>query len=434
MRLRTAVAVAMLACASPLLASPCAAADAMQQRGSLPRGGNYVLDANPTIGAAAIALWFRAPGAGYDNASPGIARLAATAAAVAPLPGGKSLVEIVRAAGGQLNISVYPDIVGIDAIVPAAGARRVVAAMTSAYFAPAIGDAAVKTAQRDAAVLAVQQRYSVDLTLHDLLFKQIFSGGPAHYPALPDSVSEIARVSPGDIAVFAKRAFRSGNALLAMTGNVDASAVAAVTDGNGGSMDPPFDSSLSGATGETTASGELTGTGLAWVGPPIADEKAATALDFIADYLFRDDTGVVTRQIDASNKDAYVIGQFITLHDPGVMRVTIGGSDDKTAAQTVLGALQKMTSPMDDKTFGAAREAFLYHIASDTQTPQALADNLGWYAVEGSPQYAPGDSSGQYLRDARALDPQYVSQVVRKYLSSPVTVRLITLPPKGPPS
>jgi predicted Zn-dependent peptidase len=434
MRLGPAVAVAVLLWASPLFAAPCAAADAAQQRGTLPRGGAYVLDSNPTIGAAAIGLWFRAPGAGYDNATPGIARLAATAAAVAPLTGGKSLVDIVRSVGGELNINVYPDIVGVGAVIPSSGARRVVAAMTAAYFAPTIGDAAVKTAQRDAAVLAVQQRYSTDFTLHDLLFKQIFSAGPAHYPALPDSVSDIARISPENIASFAKRAFRSGNALLAMTGNVDASTIGAVTDGTGGAMDPPFDSSLSGATGETTASGEVPGTGLAWVGPPIADEKAATALDFVADYLFRDQTGVVTRAIDAGNTDAYVIGQFITLHDPGVMRVTIGGSDDKTAAKTVLGALAKMASPMDPKTFSAAREAFLYHIASDTQTPDELSDNLGWYASEGRPEYAPGDDSGAYLRDARALDPEYVSEIVRKYLTAPVTVRLITVAPKGPPS
>ncbi len=434
MRLGPAVAVAVLASAPLLFAVPSVAADAAQQRGSLPRGGAYVLDSNPTIGAAAIALWFRAPGAGYDNATPGIARLAATAAAVAPLSGGKSLVEVVRSAGGELNINVYPDIVGVDAVIPSSGVRSVVAAMTAAYFAPAIGDAAVKTAQRDAAVLAVQQRYSTDLTLHDLLFKQIFSAGPAHYPALPDSVSDIARISPQSIADFAKRAFRSGNALLAMTGNVDASTIGVVTDGNGGTMDAPFDSTLSGTTGGTTASGEVQGTGLAWVGPPIADEKAATALDFVADYLFRDNTGVVTRQIDASNKDAYVIGQFITLHDPGVMRVTIGGSDDKAAAQTVMSALQKMATPLDPKTFGAAREAFLYHIAADTQTPDALSDNLGWYASEGRPQYAPGDDGGDYMRAARALDPQYVSEIVRKYLTAPVTVRLITVAPKGPPS
>ena len=171
MRVLSTIAVAMLLYASPVFAARCLATESLQQRGMLPRGGSYVLDPDPTIGAAAVSLWFRAPGAGYDNDTPGISRLAATAAAVAPLQSGRSLFELVRSVGGTLSINVYPDIVGIDALIPSPGARRVVAAITAAYFAPAIGDTAVKTAQRDAAVLAVQQRYSVDLTLHDLLFK-----------------------------------------------------------------------------------------------------------------------------------------------------------------------------------------------------------------------------------------------------------------------
>ncbi len=433
MKLGATVAAAMFVCASAFFAAPCGATESMQQRGPLPRGGSYVLDPNPAVGAAAIGLWFRAPGAGYDNASPGISRLAATAAAVAPLASGKSLVDLVRSLGGDLNINVYPDIVGIGVVVPSPAARRVVAAMTAAYFAPAIDVSAVKTAQRDAAVLAVQQRYSVDLALHDLLFKQIFSSGPAHYSPLPDSVAQIARIAPDSVGTFAKRAFRSANAVLTLAGNVDASSISAVTDGSGDTaMDAPYDSMLSGATSTTTASGAVGGVGMAWVGPPISDEKAATALDFVADYLFRDETGSIARAIGA--RDAFVVGQFITLHNPGVMLVTIGGADQKTAKQQVLDQLAKMESPMDAQTFGAAREAFLYHIASDTQTPQERADNLGWYAVEGSGGYAPGDAAGEYERNARALDPQYVSDVVRKYLGTPVTVNLITVAPKGSPS
>ena len=92
----------------------------------------------------------------------------------------------MHSVGGELNINVYPDIVGIAAIVPASAARRIVAAMTAAYFAPSIDDSAVKTARANAAVLGVQQRYESDTTLHDLLFEQLFSRGPAHYPPLPD--------------------------------------------------------------------------------------------------------------------------------------------------------------------------------------------------------------------------------------------------------
>ena len=402
-----------------------------QEQGALPRGGSYVLDPDPTVGTSAIALWFRAPGAGYDNATPGISNLAATATAVAPLESGKSLYALVHSLGGQLNIEVYPDIVGIGAIVPASAARRVVAAMTAAYFAPSVDDAAVKTARANAAVLGVQQRYESDTTLHDLLFAQIFESGPAHYPPLPTSVPALTSITPAQVSAFAKRAFRSENAVLTLTGNVDASSISAVTDGSGtGTMDSPYDSGLAAQPRSSTTTGSVDGVGLGWIGPPISDEKAATALDFVADYLFRDETGVVSKALDRAQSDALVAGQFITLHDPGVMVVTIGGAHEKQAEQRVLAALAGLQQPMDRQTFEAAREAFLYHVAADTQTPQQRADNLGWYTVEGNLQYAPGISSGTYVRQARELDPQYVADVVRRYLANPVIVDLIASTPQ----
>jgi predicted Zn-dependent peptidase len=421
-------AAALLFGALLLCAAPCNATESLQQQqqGTLPRGGSYVIDPDPTIAAAAVDLWFRAPAAGYDDASPGIARLAATAAAAAPLASGKSLVALVHSVGGALNIEVYPDIVGVGAVVPATAARQVIAAMTAAYFAPAIDDSAVKTAQRDAAVLAVQQRYSSDQTLHDLLFARIFADGPAHYPPLPDSIASITHITPAAVTAFAKRAFRSGNAVLSVSGNVDPSSIDAVTDGNGGSMDPPYSSSLANASGATTVSGAVDGIGLAWVGPTIADERAATALDFVADYLFRDGSGVVSKAVDALKGSTYLTGQFVTLHGPGVMLVTISGDSAASAKQQVLHALERLRTPLDPAAFEAARNAFLYHIAADTQTPSERADNLGWYTVEGAQSYAPGSAGGAYAKSARSLDPGYVASIVRRYLASPVVVNLVT--------
>ncbi len=428
--IRAALAAAVLGIASfGLVPSPAAAA--MQELSPLPRGGSYILDPDPTVGTAAIGLWFRAPGAGYDNATPGISNLAATAAAISPLASGRSLYALVHTLGGQLNIQVYPDIVGIAAIVPASSARRVVAAMTAAYFAPSVDETAVKTARANAAVLGVQQRYESDTTLHDLLFAQIFAGGPEHYPPLPTSVSQLTSISAKQVGDFAKRAFRAENAVLTLTGNVDATSVAAVTDGSGsGSMDHPYDSTLAAAPASSTSTGSVDGVGLAWIGPPIADQKAATALDFIADYLFREQTGVVTSALDKSQSTALVVGQFITLHDPGVMLVTIGGDHEKQAEQRVLESLSALQQPMDRQTFDAAREAFLYHVAADTQTPQQRADNLGWYTVEGSLAYAPGITKGSYEQTARSLDPQYVADVVRRYLGKPVVVDLVATTPQ----
>jgi predicted Zn-dependent peptidase len=430
MTLRRMVMLATFGAAVVLFAVTPASAS-VQQQGALPRGGSYVLDPDPTVGTAAIGLWFRAPGAGYDDTTPGIANLAATAAAVAPLASGRSLYELVHTLGGQLSIEVHPDIVGIGALVPASATRRIVAAMTAAYFAPAVDEDAVKKARANAAVLGVQQRYESDATLQDLLFRQLFASGPAHYPPLPTTIAALTSISTSQISSFAKRAFRAENAVLTLTGNVDASSLSAVTDGGGaGAMDTPFDSPLAAAPVSSTATGSVDGVGLAWPGPPIADEKAATAMDFIADYLFRDETGVVSKALDNSNSDAVVVGQFITLHDPGVMVVTISGDREKQTEQSVLAALQALQQPLDAATFEAAREAFLYHVAADTQTPQERADNLGWYSVEGNLAYAPGMLDGSYERAARALDPHYVADIVRRYLGKPVVVDLIASTPQ----
>jgi predicted Zn-dependent peptidase len=397
--------------------------------GALAHGGTFVVQPDPTVATGAIGLWFRAPSAGYNNATPGMARVAATAAAAATLESGVSLVTFVRSLGGRLSINVYADIVGITVIAPATATRRIVAAMSAAYFTPNIDDDALKTGQRDAAVLAAQRQYSSDSLLSDALFAQIFSGGPAHEASLPDSIAQLGAMSKDDVVAYARRAFRSANATIALAGNVDASMLSAVTAGTPGTPDGPFDSSLASPAADASVSAKSAGIGLAWSGPPIRDERAATAMDFVSDYLFRDETGLVAKAYDA-NPDTYLSGQFVTLHDPGVMVVTIGG-DGLDAAQTnVIDAVKKLEVPLDAATFAAAREAFLFHLASDAQTPMEQSENLGWYSVEGNLGYAPSNAQGEYWKIAQSLDSAYVASIVKRYLDHPVVVRLSNAPVK----
>lgn len=415
---------AMFVSTSLLLPLGVHAASIQPQSGTLPHGGVYTIYPNPTIGATAIDLWFRAPADGYEHDAPGVARLAVTAAAASKLESGKTLVEFIHAVGGRFSVSVYPDIVSVSALVPASAARRVIAAMTSAYFSPSIDENALKTAQRDAAVLAVQQRYSSDAVLHNALLAQLFAGSPAHVTPLPDTVPELTRLSVQQVAAFAKRAFRSANGMLAVAGNVDPANIDAVTAGTPGTADAPIDSRRADGPADATVQASVSGVGLGWFGPAIRDERAATALDFVADYLFRDETGIVTKALGLSN-DTYAQGQFITLHDPGVMLVTIGGTKADSAQKQVLDAIASLAKPLDEKTFAAAREAFLYHLASDTAQPGELADTFGWYAMEGNAAYAPGSPDGTYWQNARALDAVYVAKVVQQYLAHPVVVKLI---------
>ncbi|HTU70001.1 MAG TPA: hypothetical protein VMF11_06735 [Candidatus Baltobacteraceae bacterium] len=416
----------LFAAALALMLAPLAASAAGEpSAGPLPHGGNYLIDRDATLASAAVDVWFRAPGAGYDNDSPGISRLAATAAAATTLESGRSLVSLVRSLGGRLTINVYPDLVGVSASVPASAARRVVAAMSAAYFAPAIDEDAFKIADTDVAVLSAQEHYSSDDLLHDALFAQLFAAGPAHYPPIPADVTDVKDITLAQLNAFAKRAFRSSNATFTLAGNVDASLLGAITDGTPGPAESPIGSTVAGTPADRTITAAVSGEGLAWSGPPISDERAATAMDFIADYLFRDQTGLVSKEIDPTS-DQYVNGQFITLHDPGVMLVTIGGSKPDAIEAQVLAAIAKLEQPLDPASFAAAREAFLYHLASDTQTPIEQADNLGWYYAEGNGNYAPSQNESTYWKTARSLDPQFVASVVKKYLAHPVVVHLIT--------
>ena len=381
---------------------------------------------DPTVATTAIELWYRVPSAGYDLKSPGIARLALAAVAASKPAGGSSISEIVNRLGGSLSLEVYPDIAMIGASVPSASAGSALRAMTNAFFSAMITSAGMKAAAQDSAIVAAQIPFDSARTLQDALFAQLFAQGPAHYAAVPDA-TEFAKIAQSDVQAFATRAFARGNAIVSLAGNVDRSLESSLTPG-GSALDQPYDSSLGSPAPETSVSARAAGLGVAWAGPRISDTRAATAMDFVADYLFDPDHGTLPQSI-RTRRDVFVTGQFITLHDPGVLVVTVSGETASSLQQNVLGAVAGMQKPLDAAAFARAQKAFVYHILSQIQTPVARADNAGWYAAEGNGLYAPGNDSGQYLAAAASLDPQFVAQAVRTYLAHPVIVHLIQSTP-----
>lgn len=405
---------------------------AYESSGQLPGGGTYVIRRDGLAQTTAMELWFRAPAAGQDGKSPGISRLAITALAASRTPHGSSLSELVNRFGGSLTISVYPDIAMVGASVPAWDAPQVLRALTAAYFSPAITTEGVRAALRDCAVAAAESRFDTERVMQDALFAQLFTSGPAHFPPTPSSASDFTKISQIELKAFAQRAFRQNNAVLSLTGSVDAKLLSEVRSGNAGApADAPFDSTVAASPGTTSKSGSTAGIGYAWAGPPIADAKAATALDFIADYLFDTDHGTLARAIQSAHAETFVNGQFITLHNPGVLLLTVSGADTPQLRQQITGAISAIQQPMDAASFGAARKAFEYHILSQSQTPMGRADNYGWYAVEGNAAYAPGAASGQYLKAVESLDPAFVAQAARTYLQHPAIVQLISSEQKG---
>lgn len=407
-----------------------AAQNVTTDTGALPGGGTYIVRRDTTAPTVAIELWYRAPAAGYDESTPGISRLAITAIAASAAPHGTSLAELVTRVGGSLAINVYPDIAMVGVSVPSWQSAPLIRALTNAYFSPTLSDDGYKAAVRDSAVAAAEAHFDSDRILQDSLFAHIFSAGPAHYPPVPSSAQDFAKIPAAAVRAFAGRAFRRGNVFMTLTGNIYTKWIADVAGAaaSQNAADPPFDSTVSTANVDVTQTSQVPGIGFAWIGPPIADPKAATAMDFIADYLFDGDHGIVAAAIRKKQQDAFVTGQFITLHNPGVLLVTVSGSTADALRTAITDAVTAAGQPLPVDKFNAARSAFVYHILTQTQTPSSRADNYGWYAAEGNAPYAPGDEMSEYFKAAQSLDPGYVADVVRKYLQHPAIVQLLTSP------
>jgi predicted Zn-dependent peptidase len=403
-------------------------------RGTLPGGGSFIVQPAPGAPVAGISLWYRAPSTGFGDPLPGIGRVAATTIAASQPITGTPVGRYVDQLGGRISVTAYPDAVAISTLVPADKAADVIRALTASYFTPVIDDTGLTVAQRDLAEEGFFRQFSPADVIDDLLVNDLFSDGPARFPTVP-TAQQLQALDIAKIKAFATRAFRPSNAVLVVTGAVDPSVVQAAVTGPAGAptgSEPELTEHPVPQPQPLTANGTEAGLGLGWIGPAIANEKEATTFDFISDYLFRPETGVVSKALATSKTT--VDGKFVTYHDPGVFLISISGGDLAAAKTIVEAALASVKKPLDPRTFAAARQAFVYHMLDDIQTPGELADNFGWYTVEGNSAYAPGAGGqrGQYFAAATELTPASVAQTVSAYLDRPgasVTVATATAKP-----
>jgi len=406
--------------------------------GRLPVGGTVIVSPAQGAPVAAVELWYRAPSTGFGpKPEPGIARLAAQMVAASKPIVGDPLGKTVSDVGGRLGITVYGDSVAISAVVPAIQARSIVKALTRAYFAPVATEDGFREAAREVEQESQISSFDPETVVRDAVFSELFSAGPQHFPTL-GAPKDIAQISLDDTKAFATRAFRSQNATLVVSGAVDPSVASAAAGGRpdgDSSPEAPSEPEIASDLEPVTKNFVESVGGYGWIGPGIADTREATAMDFIADYLFRSDDGYVTRQVLQKYPQALLLGQFITLHDPGVMFVVYSGRDDTPALRTLVDdGFARVQQAMDPAAFSSALEAFKYHLLSDLQTPTEMADNFGWYNVEGAPDYAPGANGdgGIYFKTADSLTPDFVAAVAKKYFAKAPAV--VTLRPEPAPA
>jgi len=428
---------------SPGFSTPANATELAPGETVLPDGLTTQVRHATASGAVALEVWVRCPANGWSSSQPGIARLTALAV-IGAKSGGSSLRDAVRIRGGQLSVSVFQTATEIAILAPNSAAPSLEDELMRRVFRPAIDAAALsdaKTRLAEEQAVAVQSAAEV---LRDGVFAAAFSAGPLHDSTFGDA-QELKDATLADVRDFAARAYAGANAAAISLGNGDAVALAAHLAAN---APPPSSAATLPAshTGSVPAApvaiastlADVPGVALAWTGPPISDQRAATAMDFLSDYLADQHAGVFARAALAVNRDAAINGQFVTLENPGLFFVSATGPnvDPGAMGSALRSALAPILArPLPASEFAQALDAYETRLLRQMDSPQGLADNYGWYFAQGAPSYAPSATDanlgGAYFGNATSLTADYVRDVARRYLgAAPI---IITLVPSRPP-
>jgi len=153
---------------------------------------------------------------------------------------------------------------------------------------------------------------------------------------------------------------------------------------------------------------------------------------FISDYLTRPGSGTLAKALTsdaAAASGTAFSGQFVTLRDAGLFYVCVSGpqADNEGASAALTHAVRGIAErPLPEADFAQAVGAFRTHLLRDEQTAAAIADNYGWYFVQGSAAYSPSavdeDLGGDYFARVAELTPQLVYHTAQRYLAGPPIV------------
>ena len=218
--------------------------------------------------------------------------------------------------------------------------------MTRSFFAPVLTDAGLTLARRNVAEDGAIRGLNNDAVITDAIYASLFAAGPAKIPPF-GSRESFGSLTLENVRGYAERAFRPANAVLVVTGAVDPSVLASALPGRDGAAagsESPVPETLATGVAPIQAPGPEKGFGLGWAGPAITDEREATAFDFIADYLFYPESGLVQKAVRGTG--ASLTGTFVTYHDPGVFLMTSAGGDQAAARAAVDAALAAIRKPL----------------------------------------------------------------------------------------
>lgn len=393
-------------------------------------------------GAVAIEVWVRCPANGWSSSEPGIARLTALAVLDAKA-GGASLRDTVRAGGGEIGVSIFQTATEFVVLAPADEAPALEDTLLRAVFKPQIDGAALDSARTRLAAEQAEAAQSSQQVLRDEAFASVFTAGPLHDSTLGEP-KFLQSASLIEVRAYASRSYVAGASAVIALGNGDADALrahiaaAAPPAGTGAAL--PSSTVASPSSQPVAISNpdvDVPGVALAWAGPPISDRRAATAMDFLSDYLTDPSSGVFASAARSTTADAAIDGQFVTLENPGLFFVSASG--DGVVPATMERALRSaldgvLARPLPQDRFAQALAAYETRLLRQMDSPQGLADNYGWYFAQNAPSYAPSttDASlgGDYFSMAASLTPDYIRDVARRYLG-PTPIVITVTPEKA---
>jgi len=391
-------------------------------------------------GAVALEIWVRCPANGWASSQPGIARLTALAVVDAK-SGNTTLRDTVHARGGEVGVSIFQTATEFVILSPATQAPVLEDALMRAVFRPSIDSAALDQARTRLAAEQAVSAQSAGAVLRDNVFAAVFKDGPLHDAPL-GSAKLLQSASLAQVRDFAAHSYvPSASAVIAL-GNADAAAlrahIAAASPPSASGSSMPG-SAISAAPSQpislTNPGVDAPGIALGWAGPPISDRRAATAMDFLSDYLTDAKSGAFAIAATSTAASASIDGQYVTLEQPGLFFVSATGTgiDPTTMEKSLRSALaQFIAQPMSHDRFASALSAYETRLLRQMDSPQGLADNYGWYFAMNAPSYAPSATdvslSGEYFAAAASLTPDFVRDVARRYLGAQPVV--ITLTPQ----
>ena len=436
----TAVALAMSVHTSRAAAPSAQASRSLAPGETVLQDGLTVVVRRATLSpTAALQVWIVCPSDGYGPPKPGLARLTALGV-VGTKVGGVSLRDAVRAAGGELMVSVFPSSTEIAVLAPAGEIDALADTLFARVLHPVIDDLGFREAKLRLAEQQAVALSSADVVLRDGIFGHLFADGPFHVSTY-GTPNELRALTLVEAQGFTAQAYVPDSEVVVAVGGLDETAMlarvgrAAPIPVSPTAMPPSGRGPVSSQPVPVGAADDA-GVALGWVGPPATDERSSTAMDFLSDYLTRPDSGTVARAVKAADPDGTFSGQFITLRNAGVFYMTVtGGKKSPNAMADAMRAAIKplLDAPMSPRDFARALETFRTHTLRDAQTPQQLADNYGWYFAQGDAAYAPSvtsmELSGAYYSQLAALTPRAVYDAARTYLgSTPVTATVAPRP------